>query len=110
MRLKHTTQMSLYEPGPVDHPLGEELESISDWLDAHTELLVDLGAQAERGRFGLSCESVLRCAVIKHLRGETWRGLAFALRDSLSACRFARVNPLGPPKKSAFTLPGVGVP
>ena len=106
MRLKRTTQMSLYEPAPVDHPLGEELESISDWLDAHPALLdavaVDLGAQAERGRFGLSCESVLRCAVLKHLRGETWRGLAFALRDSLSACRFARVNPLGPPKKSAL--------
>ncbi len=111
MRLKRTTQMSLYEPGPVDHPLGEELESISDWLDAHPALLdavaVDLGAQAERGRFGLSCESVLRCAVVKHLRGETWRGLAFALRDSLSACRFARVDPLDPPKKSALQA-GVG--
>ncbi len=80
MRLKRTTQMSLYEPVPVDHPLGEELESISDWLGAHPVLLdavaVELGAQAERGRFGLSCESVLRCAVLKHLRGETWRGLA----------------------------------
>lgn len=65
-------------------------------------MAADLGAQSERGRFGLSCESVLRCAVLKHLRGESWRGLAFALRDSLSACRFARVNPLDPPKKSAL--------
>ena len=81
--------MSLYEPRPVDHPQGRELEFISDWLDAHPELLDEvaagLGAQGERGRCGLSCESILRCAVLRHLRGETWRGLAFALRDSLSA-------------------------
>ena len=113
MRLKRTTQISLYEPEPVDHPLGEELESISDWLDAHRELLDavagDLGARAERGRCGLSCESVLRCAVLKHLRGESWRGLEFALRDSLSARRFARVDPLGPPKKSALQAAVVAV-
>lgn len=39
MRLKRTTQMSLYEPAPVDHPLGEELESISGWLDCLTRWL-----------------------------------------------------------------------
>ena len=102
MRLKRTTQMSL----PVDHPLGRELESIPDWLDAHPELLdevaADLGAQTERGRSGLTCESILRCAVPKHVRGETWRGLAFALEDSRSACRFAHVEPLAAPKKSAL--------
>ncbi len=106
MRHKRTTQTSLFEPKPVDHPLGEELESISDWLDAHSELLdavaTDLGAQDARGRCGLSCEAVLRCAVLKHLRGATWRGLAFTLRDSLSAGRFARVDPLAPPRKSAL--------
>lgn len=31
-----------------------------------------------------------------------WRGLAFALVDSVSACRFARVEPLVPPKESAL--------
>ena len=106
MRLKRATQMSLYEPQPVDHPLGRELESISNWLDAHPDLLDEvaagLGARAERGRCGLSCESIPRCAVLKHLRGATWRGLAFALGDSLSARRFARVDPLNPPKKSAL--------
>ena len=55
MRLKRTTQMSLYAPESVDHPLGEELESISDWLDT---VAADLGAQSERGRCGLSCESI----------------------------------------------------
>ena len=106
MRDKRTTQTSLLESDPVDHPLGGELESISNWLDAHPELLDavagDLGAQDAVGRAGLSCETVLRCAVLKHLRGETWRGLAFALTDSLSARRFARLEPLPPPKKSAL--------
>ncbi len=106
MRLKRTTQMSLCGPEPVDHPLGEELESISGWLDAHPELLnevaADLSARDARSRCGLSCESIMRCAVLKHLCGEAWRGLAFALRDSLPVCRFARMDPLNPLKKSAL--------
>ena len=65
-------------------------------------MAADLGAQTKLGRYGLSCESILRRAVLEHLRGETWRGLAFALEDSRSACRFARVEPLAPPKKSAL--------
>ena len=73
MRPTRTTQMSLFEPGSVDHPLGAELEAMSHWLDAHSELLdevaADLGAEDARGRYGLSCESILRCAVLKHLRG-----------------------------------------
>ncbi len=106
MRPERTTQTSLLEPDPVGHPLGAELELISDWLDAHPGLLgavaADLGAQSARGRAGLSCETVLRCAVLKHLRGESWRGLAFALVDSLSARRFARLGTLPPPGKSAL--------
>ena len=66
MRLKRTTQTSLYEPRPVDHPLGGGLEAISNWLDAHPELLDEvaagLGAQSERGRGGLTCESIPCCA------------------------------------------------
>ncbi len=50
---------------------------MSAWLDAHPELLdavaADLGAEDGPCR-GLSCETVLRCAVPKHLRQETWRG------------------------------------
>lgn len=106
MRPERTTQTSLLEPDPVGHPLGAELELISDWLDAHPGLLgavaADLGAQSARGRAGLSCETVLRCAVPEHLRGESWRGLAFALVDSLSARRFARLGTLPPPGKSAL--------
>ena len=78
MRQKRTAQQSLFDPEPVHHPVADALEAISAWLDAHPELLdaiaADLGAAA-RGRAGLSCETVLRCAVLKHLRQETWRGL-----------------------------------
>ncbi len=108
MRIKRTTQLSVFQSKPVDHPLGGELESISNWLDAHPALLdavaADLGAQSNRGHRGLSCDSILRCAVLKHLRGKTWRGLAFAPRDSRSACRFSRVDPLSPPGKSALPV------
>ena len=46
---------------------------------------------------------MLRCAVLKHPRGETYRGLEFALRDSLSARRFARLDEArAPPRRSAL--------
>lgn len=31
MRLKCATQMSLYEPTPVDHLLGRKPETVSNW-------------------------------------------------------------------------------
>ena len=107
MREKRNAQTSLFDPQAVDHPVADDLERASAWLDAHPELLdliaADLGASsgAGRGRRGLSCEAVLRCAVLKHLRQETYRGLEFALRDSLSARRFARIDESRPPRRSA---------
>ena len=35
---------------------------------------------------------MLRCAVLMHIRQETYRGLEFALRDSLSASPFVRID------------------
>ena len=108
MREKRTAQTSLFDPPAIDHPLADGLERASVWLDEHPELLdeiaADLGADtgAARGRHGLTCETILRCAVLKHLRQETCRGLEFALRDSRSAQRFARVDTARLPKKSAL--------
>ena len=68
MRAKRTAQTSLFDPATVDRPVAEELEWASAWLDAHPELLdevaADLGAEAgaSRGRHGLTCETILRCA------------------------------------------------
>ena len=87
--------------------VADDLERASEWLDAHPELLdkvaADLGAGSGtgRGRCGLSCDTVLRCAVLKHLRQQTYRSLEFALRDSLSAQRFARIDAARLPGKSA---------
>jgi len=107
MRQRRITQLSLFHPCAVDHPVGDDLEGMSSWLDAHPDLLEevasDLGGSPEGiGRRGLSCETVLRCALLKHLRQETFRGLEFLLRDSRSAQRFARVDALRPPGKSAL--------
>ena len=108
MREKRNAQTSLFDPQAVDHPVADDLERASAWLDAHPELLdevaADLGAASGsgRGRRGLSCETALRCAVLKHLRQESYRGLEFALRDSLSARRFARVGGGRLPGKSAL--------
>ena len=108
MREKSNAQTSLFDPQAVDHPVADELERAFAWLDAHPELLeevaADLGARSGsgRGRRGLSCETVLRCALLKHLRRETYRGLEFILRDSLSAWRFARFEASRLPGKSAL--------
>ena len=57
---------------------------------------------SSRGRPGLTCETILRCAVLMHLMGYSYRGLEFALLDSASVQRFARVDPFRVPKKSAL--------
>ena len=39
MRAKRTAQISLFDPQALDHPVADELEWASAWLDAHPELL-----------------------------------------------------------------------
>ena len=74
MREQRNAQTGLFDPQSVDHPVADDLERASAWLDDHPELLDemvdDLGVSLASGRGcrGLSCENVLRCAVIKQLR------------------------------------------
>ena len=112
MRARRTAQTSLFEPRAVDHPVARDLERASAWLDEHPELLdrvaADVGGGvAATGRHGLTCETILRCAVLKHLWQHSYRSLEFLLRDSVSAQRFARVEAHRAPGKTALQA-GVG--
>ncbi len=102
MRLNRTAQPRVFQPHEVVHMFAEPLERASEWLDEHPELLDMVGAcvagSLSCGRHGLTCETILRCAVLMHLRGYSYRQLEFALADSASA----RVDPWHPPKKSAL--------
>ena len=44
MRLNRTAQPSVFQPHEVVHPLGTQLERMSEWLDEHPELLDMVGA------------------------------------------------------------------
>ena len=107
MRQKRTTQVSIYEQF-AEHALGQELRTMSEWLDAHRAMLTwvmnDL-RQVEvkaTGRRGLSAESVLRCALLKQHRQLSYEELAFYLCDSASFQAFARLPLNECPKKSAL--------
>ena len=105
MRKTRTVQPSVFQAPEIVHPVAAELERASAWLDQHPELLDMIGTcvpGSSRGRPGLTCETILRCAVLMHLMGYSYRGLEFALLDSASVQRFARVDPFRVPKKSAL--------
>ena len=107
MRQKRTAQVSIYEQF-AEHALGQELRSISEWLDKHREVLTWVMADLRSvevkatGRRGLSAESVLRCALLKQHRQLTYEELAFYLCDSASFQAFARLPLNECPKKSAL--------
>jgi transposase, IS5 family len=107
MRQKRTAQATIYEVF-ADHELGRELQTMSEWLDAHRSVLsAVVGDLCRRGvkptgRRGLSAESVMRCAVLKQHRQLSYEELAFYLRDSASFQAFARLPMHWCPKKSAL--------
>ena len=49
MRAKRTAQISLFDPQALDHPVADELEWASAWLDAHPELLDLIAADLDGG-------------------------------------------------------------
>ena len=106
MRKTRTVQPSVFQAPEIVHPVAAELERASAWLDQHPELLDMIGTCVPGstccGRPGLTWETILRCAVLMHLMGYSYRGLEFALLDSASVQRFARVDPFRVPKKSAL--------
>jgi len=102
MRAKRTHQMSIYEAFSK-HEIGQELKAISDWLDAHIEVLDWVSADIQReslkptGRNGMSIESILRCGILKQHGQWTYEELAFQVSDSATAVAFVRLpNGLSP--------------
>jgi len=83
---------------------------MSAWLDAHLEVLdgvaKDLRGPSVKatGRYGMTAESVLRCALLKQYRQLSYEELAFHLLDSASFQAFARLPMDFIPKKSALQL------
>lgn len=65
MRIKRTSQMSIYEIFG-NHQIATELIKISNWLDADPEVLDWVEADIQRknlnptGRCGMTIESILR--------------------------------------------------
>ena len=107
MRAERTVQCSIFERY-AEHEIGRELQAMSAWLDTHPALLTwvarDLKADKVQavGRRGLSCESVLRCALLKHYRQLSYEELAFCLMDSMSCQTFARLTTGWIPRKAAL--------
>jgi len=107
MRQERTVQMSIFDVF-AEHEIGRELKAMSQWLDAHRELLTLVAGDLRRkgmketGRQGLPAEAVLRCGLLKQYRQLSYEELAFHLEDSASFRAFARL-PWGlSPKKSAL--------
>jgi transposase, IS5 family len=98
LRKNHQEQFSLVESW-LEHPHAKELEAISDVLDADPTMaalvaqdLVGPGADASKGRLGMSGDLVLRAAVVRQLNGFSYEELAFHLADSATYRRFCRLG------------------
>jgi len=99
MREKWQKQMPLMAH-IVDHPQGQELEVISNIIDANSTIcqyiLQDLSVgkpKAQRaGAKGMSADQLLRCSIVKTLFGFSYEELAFHIVDSHSLRWFCRVG------------------
>ena len=107
MRQERTVQASIFDLF-ASHEIGCELKAMSDWLDAHRDLvglvtrdLCRHGVKAT-GRQGLPAEAVLRCALLKQYRQLSYQELAFHLEDSASFRAFARLPWSCCPQKSVL--------
>lgn len=97
MRQKRNPQMSLFMT-TANTQIGKELEQMSRILDDTPGLLQvvfdDLvkSKRTDTGRYGLTAEQVLRCALLKQYRQLSYEELAFHLDDSTAFRRFARLE------------------
>lgn len=99
MREKWQKQLPLM-PQIKDHSQCQELEAISNLIDANSTIcdyvLQDLSRgkvlSHRQGANGMSADQVLRCAIAKTLFSFTYEELAFHLVDSQSLSWFCRIG------------------
>ena len=105
MRNTRTVQPSVFQAPEVVHPIATELERASEWLDQHPELLDMIPLRCWlhqlRSPWPDLRDHPARCGA-QASDGLRYRELEFALLDSASMQRFARVDPFRVPKKSAL--------
>jgi len=107
MRQQRTVQANLFDLF-AGHEIGRELNTMSQWLDEHRDLLGLVARDLSRcavkatGRQGLPAEAVLRCALLKQYRQLSYQELAFHLEDSASFRAFARLPWSWSPQKSVL--------
>lgn len=107
MRMKRTSQMSIYEIS-VNHEIAHELGKISGWMDNHLEILNWVEADIQRknlkdtGRSGMTIESILRSGLLLRYWQWTYDELAFHLTDSAVNRGFSRLPLRLYPKASAL--------
>ena len=105
MRQRHTTQGSIFWFRP-EHQISRYLDRIDQWLNQFPQLLdwvhQDLKGNATQGRPGMSCDQVLRSALILQYRKCSYRELEFLLKDSMSFQTFCRIDPHRTPGKSTL--------
>ena len=108
MRKKIHHQLPLM-PALIDHEHADEVLAMSQVLDGIPDELLErvtaelVRGDSKRGREGMTANSVIRCAVVKHMRGFSYEQLAFHLADSATYrtfCRFGIVDSV--PKKSTL--------
>jgi IS5 family transposase len=108
MRLKLQEQTS-FVFSEVRHRLADAFVVMDELLAAHGEEVVagvhaDLArglAHPDRGRHGVSADTVLRALIVKTVFGLSYERLEFHLRDSLTAQHFCRTEGC-PPSRSAL--------
>lgn len=97
MRETRNAQPSIFD-FYSEHPLGKQLENLSDILDSQPALL-ELVEQdlrdpdtTDTGANGLSIESIFRCLLLKQTLQVSYEKLAFHLSDSPTYRSFARLE------------------
>ena len=96
MRNLRKTQLGLFVQWP-NHQLSKELVKINEIIARHPEFTICVHAdliegKADHGDIGMTAEQVLKAALLKSIRGLSYRGLAFNIADSASTRAFLELS------------------